>query len=114
VDTYHYSIANVGRKMESEFECTKIKDGLYLGTLATTQVPPSPPRTTNSYKSTNSPTSSTARHKYPTTSTATELNTSNSNSSKNAPTNSGTRTSRNSGSWRSSSKKQKSSPSAVL
>lgn len=24
--------------MENEFECTKIKDGLYLGTLATTQV----------------------------------------------------------------------------
>lgn len=24
--------------METEFECTKIKDGLYLGTLATTQV----------------------------------------------------------------------------
>lgn len=42
--------------MESEFECTKIKDGLYLGTLATTQVPSTPPRTTSFCRSTNSPT----------------------------------------------------------
>lgn len=70
---------NVFIKMEKDLECTKIKDGLYLGNCRTAQVTILLSRMQIFYSPTSFTTLSIVPHNYPTYSKAMESNISNSN-----------------------------------
>ena len=81
--------------MEHEFECTKIRDGLYLGNLTAIQVQSFICRTISFYKSINFRISSIVPHKYPTISIVMASNTSSLNLSKRELINYGIKVSKN-------------------